>query len=383
MDTIINLTLHRELGIKPFTETLITLKFKIMKTIINLFKGVMQTSMIVIMCVMIAGCEEFTIERRVEVSVEWQKDRHLVLLNGAQAQDMNILFLPEAYTKDKIDYFISDVCKLYSVLQKTSPYSYLMDKMNVWYAAGYPSETDSLGSKRTAFGSGIPNDRILPVEDDSIVNAVKQAGLEVDKTIVVVLVNTDVYLGYCCHYNGIHPTYIVVPARDNYFATTFIHEMGHAVGLLGDEYDSGIVATESIKTSLNERNEEGYYLNVSTSTEDVFWEMIMNDAVYVSEKTGVYVGGHYCITGLYRSTSNSVMRSHRPDYNAVGRLRIYQQIMKYHTGKAPSYEQFRTEDLAHPVIEWDWREANKNRSSTRATDMNFTEKTYSHSCIVE
>ena len=344
----------------------------------------MPTIIMVVMCVMIVSCENLTLERTEVLTVEIQRNQRLFMLNSAQAQDLNILILPEAYTKEEMDNFIADACKLHYVLQKTSPYSYLMDKMNIWYAAGYPSESDVLGSKKTAFGSGKPKDCVVTIEQDSVLNAMNSAKLKAENTIVVILVNTTEYVGYCTLTNGDGPNMAVIASRDNYYATTIIHELGHAIGLLADEYDDDRAASETAIKTLKERHKDGYYLNVSSSAEEFAWKMIMEDEAYDSEETGVFVGAYCYSSGMFRSTKNSAMRTHYPYYNAMSRLRIYQRIMKYHTGQEPSYKQFRTDDLEYPSMDWNWKSANSNRiSSTRSVDNDNTEKPLSHSCILE
>lgn len=355
-----------------------------MKKLFNFFMSIITSFVVIGICVLFSSCDQLNVEQTKTVTVEKQRNQKLFMFNSAQAQDLNILILPEAYTKDEMNDFVADASKLYSVLCKTSPYSYLMDKMNIWYAAGYPSESDELGSKKTAFGSGKPKDCVLSIEEDSVLNAVNLAKLKAENTIVVILVNTDEYVGYTILTNGDNPNIAVIAARDDYYATTIIHELGHAIGLLADEYDDNKVATESIISTLGERHRDGFYLNVSSSAEDFAWKMIIEDEEYESEGTGVYVGAYCCSSGMFRSTLNSAMRSNLPYYNAISRLRIYQEIMKRHTGTEPSYYQFRIEDLAHPASEWDWKSANQNRqSATRCIDENYKEKTYSHSCIRE
>ena len=355
-----------------------------MKHVLNLIAKNLTSFVIVTFCFVITSCENTQVEQTRIITVEKQKKQRLFMLNSAQAQDLNILILPEAYTKEEMNDFIADASRLYSVLRYTSPYSYLMDKLNIWYAAGYSSESNQLGSKKTAFGSGTLGDRVISIEQDSVVNAVNEAKLVAANTIVIMLVNTDEYIGYCTYYNGVRPTMAVCAARDNYFATTIIHELGHAIGLLADEYDDNKAATISTIESLKRSHEAGHDWNVTSSTEDAAWKMIMDDEAYASEETGFYVGANYCSSGMFRSTKNSAMRSHQPNYNTISRLRIYQQIMKRHTGKEPSYEQFRTDDLSNPAIEWDWKYANQNRrSATRATNISYDDKQYSHSCIVE
>ncbi len=350
-----------------------------MKKLLHLFLSVVTG---ITLGLFVTSCDQSLVEQT--VTIEKRKNQHLFMLSCAQAQDLNILILPEAYTKDEMNDFVADACKLYSILKNTSPYYYLIDKINIWYAAGYYSESNELGSAATAFGAGIPKNQMVSIEQDSVINAVHLAGLDIEKTIVVMLVNTDAYIGYCTFYNGKIPTMAVCAARDNYYATTIIHELGHAIGLLGDEYGENLAAPSSIISYLKKSQEEGFYLNVASSTEDIAWRNIMEDEAYASEETGIYVGAFCCSTGMFRSTRTSAMRSHLPDYNAVSRLRIYQQIMKYHTGSEPSYDQFRADDLAHPIIDWDWKFANKNRTSTtRANDMEYTDKPFTHSCILE
>ena len=355
-----------------------------MKKTFSIFKNFLFYVLICIVLVLSSGCDNLHVEQIETITIEKQKNQRLFMLNNAQAQDLNILILPEAYTHEDMNDFVADACKLHSILKNTSPYSYLMDKLNIWYAAGYLSESGELGSKKTAFGSGKPSDRTITIDEDSVVNAVAEAKLNPANTIVVILVNTDAYIGYCTFYNGVRPTMAVCAARDNYYATTIIHELGHAIGLLADEYDDDKAATESDVNRLKIRHDEGYYLNVSSSAENVAWRMIIDDDAYAMEQTGVYVGAYYCSSGMFRSTKNSAMCSHWPNYNAISRLRIYQQIYKSHTGKEPSYELFRADDLLHPAIEWDWKTANQNRCTiTRSLYDDSIGKNFSHSCILE
>ena len=254
------------------------------------------------------------------------------------------------------------------MLQNVKPYSYMLDRITVSYSTACVSQSNELGSGRTALGCGLPDDRILTLNNDSINKAIKHLSSPVGKNVVLVIVNTEEYIGYT-NLNSIEKGFtslVVCSANDYYFITTVIHELGHAIGKLDDEYvEYDIPITSNAAKNLQKRQESGFFLNTSLDEENVYWKCIIDDADYQREGTGVYVGGGLYASGVFRSTENSVMRSHRPDYNVVSRYLIYQQLMKCHTGVSPLYTEFKREDLAFPEIEWDWQSANRPTNPKR------------------
>lgn len=176
-----------------------------MKNVFVNLESVMTTIMVVV-CVLFVSCEQFTVEETEVVTIEKQRNYRQVQLNNAQG-DVNLLILPEAYSRDQMEEFISAAYKLYySILQETTPYS----TMGIWYAAGYPSELE---------------DRIIFVEDSSIVNAVNAAGLQAKNTIAIILVNKTEKIEYCSKYNGICPSIVVASAKDDDFPTVIVREL--------------------------------------------------------------------------------------------------------------------------------------------------------------
>ena len=90
-----------------------------------LFLGVVTS---IALCSFLTSCDQVQVKQTETITIEKQRNQHLIMLSSAQAQDLNILILPEAYTKDEMGDFVADASKLYSVLRYTSPYYYLMDK---------------------------------------------------------------------------------------------------------------------------------------------------------------------------------------------------------------------------------------------------------------
>lgn len=321
-------------------------------------------------------------------SVEKTRVAKLVCLNNAQAQDLNILILPEAYRREDMRYFEQDAKKVLIALKNTKPYSYMMDRLNVWYSTSFVSESNELNSGLTAFGCGSPHDRRISLNEDSLTNALQKTMLPKDRTVLLVLINTDAYIGYAViSTDSDTPSQAICSANDGYIATTALHELGHAIGYLDDEYDEGgIPATEATTKYLQKEHERGWSKNVSASSKDVYWQSFIDDDAFASEKTGVYIGGAGYINGVYRSTKNSIMRSHVPYYNGVSRMLIYQRMMLLHTDIEPSYADFKVEDTSHLDLEWNWQEINKptNPQATRALSVPKEEKLFcSHSPLRE
>ena len=341
----------------------------------------------VFLCVLLTACED-TYSFEETTKVETTRVAKLFNLNCAQAQDMNILILPEAYRKEDMRYFEQDAKKVLTALRNTKPYSYMMDRLNIWYSTSFVSESKELNSGLTAFACGSPHDRRISLNKDSLANALQKTMLPKDRTVLLVLINTDAYIGYAIiSTDNDKPAQAVCSANDGYFATTVLHELGHAIGYLADEYDEdGIPATEATTNSLQSKQENGWYKNVSTTSKNVFWNTFIEDQAFADEKTGVYVGGAGYVNGVYRSTENSIMRSHIPYYNGVSRMLIYKRIMLLHTGMEPSYADFKLEDISRSTVEWDWRTLNNpsNPQTTRATTKSKGEKKFcSHSPLRE
>ncbi len=320
--------------------------------------------------------------------VEKTRVAKLACLNNAQAQDLNILILPEAYRREDMRYFEQDSKKVLTALKNTKPYNYMMDRLNVWYSTSFVSESNELNSGLTAFGCGSPHDRRISLNEDSLTNALQKTMLPKDKTVLLVLINTDAYIGYAVFStDNDTPAQAICSANDGYIATTVLHELGHAIGYLADEYDEGgIPATEATTRSIQRDHEIGWSRNISTTSKDIYWQAFIDDDAFASEKTGVYIGGAGYINGVYRSTENSIMRSHVPYYNGVSRMLIYQRMMLLHTGTEPSYAEFRNEDISHADYDWDWRAINRpsNPQATRAVAGPKEEKLFcSHSPLRE
>ena len=146
---------------------------------------------------------------------------------------------------------------------------------------------------------------------------------------------------------------VILAALDSYSGTldeyeaTVIHETGgHLLGILADEYGSSTPTSSQLSDLANDLSNGIYHANISTSNDQtvVPWSLMFNDGTY-SSFVGMFEGGNGYSSGVWRSTSNSVMRSHYQtrQFNAWSRWLIYKNLMMI-MGLPYSFDEFRAMD---------------------------------------
>ena len=121
------------------------------------------------------------------------------------------------------------------------------------------------------------------------------------------------------------------------------HECGHAIGKLADEYYYDGTAYEYVLTSLtNYQNNYGWYRNVSVTSDPTLvpWKDFIGDSRYASEEIGAYEGAYEYAYGIWRPTSNSMMREENmcSIFNAPSRALIYYRLNKLAFGEEWEYD---------------------------------------------
>ena len=339
---------------------------------VNVFLSVLQVLIIVGLATMflflMSGCEAEYPNR--EKAADESPRIALNCLNRAADSDLKVVFVPEAYTAIQMGEFLHEVSMAWEMLRQASPYKYCLDKMNVYYTTELVSYSDTLGISRTAFGLEEPEQYSAHADIclDSIMSVSKRLPFPLDKTVLVVLANLkNRNLGFTlltipASYQYM-PQTVVIPSflSSRYSGPAFIHEMGHAVGLLADEYygsEEDFVFDEKEKQSILSFQEQGAYLNVSISPDssEVYWREFLADNSFLEEKIGIYEGGRLYPHGVWRSTDNSVMRHHFESdcYNALDRYLVCKRIEQIHSGRELTYSEWKLMDSECPMQPVDW-----------------------------
>ena len=241
-----------------------------------------------------------------------------ILDNGDVNKKTDIVFLAEGYTAEEQDKFFADAKRFADALFTFAPFDQRKEEINIW-AVGTVSEesgTDVSGKgvyKNTALNSGFYTfgvDRYLTTPD---MKAIRNAVWETPTDAVFILVNTNAYGG-----GGMYNFYAMGTADNERTLEVFVHEFGHSLAGLADEYYSSEVAYGDFYNL----NFEPWEPNISTLKEafETKWKDMLPKGTPVptplngehKDRVGVYEGGGYVSKGIYRPSDHCMMKDLKP-----------------------------------------------------------------------
>lgn len=241
-----------------------------------------------------------------------------VQVKGKASEKVDIVFVPDGYTKEEMKKFREDVKRFSGYLMKSKPFSENADNFNI-RAVELPSAesgTDIPADeiwKNTAVSSSFYTfemERYLNVFD---MWSLYEATSGVPQDVVFVIVNSAKYGG-----SGIYNYYAVSSSDNIYSEYVAVHEFGHCFGGLGDEYyDKSTTYTEYYPFDV-----EPWEPNLTTMVDfGRKWKTLIDKSTPVptpsDEKylktVGVFEGGGYTSKGVYRPCVDCTMKTNKPD----------------------------------------------------------------------
>ena len=170
--------------------------------------------------------------------------------HGPAAQKLDLVVMGDGYTLNEMEKFRKDVKRLTDVLLNTEPFKTRMKDINI-RAIETPSETSGVCKphpgvfKRTPlsvhYGS-FDSERYALTYDN---RTIRDIASEVPYDFMVILVNERTYGG-----GGIYNLYTTVSADNKFANYIMVHELGHHIAGLADEYYTSSVAYEVPQTIL-------------------------------------------------------------------------------------------------------------------------------------
>lgn len=164
---------------------------------------------------------------------------------GAPAVKLDLLLLGDGYTAAERDKFHADARRLADVLLRTEPFASRRGDLNIRAidtatpASGVARpqvgefRRTALGTTYNAFGS----ERYVLTFDD---RAWRDVAAAAPYDFIAILANNRTYGG-----GGIYNLYATAAAGSEFSPYVFVHELGHSLGGLGDEYYTSPVAYEA------------------------------------------------------------------------------------------------------------------------------------------
>ena len=242
-----------------------------------------------------------------------------IQIKGSHHDCVDIVFLAEGYSELQMDKFKNDVQKMTDALLQAAPYKASQDRINVRgvFRRSEESGTDQPHKgvfKNTVLSSSFNTldiDRYLLLEDN---HRMHQMAASVPYDIIVVLVNTTTYGG-----GAICLDFCVCSTDSPSSQMVFVHELGHALAYLADEYVGNVSyndmypdGVEPVEPNITRQLDPNQIKWKSLLSKDVALPTVPSRGKSSEGIVGAFEGGGYLSKGMYRPQANCWMGSTNP-----------------------------------------------------------------------
>lgn len=255
--------------------------------------------------------------------------------NGSPNSKLDITFIAEGYLPEQMGKFITDVNQFTNFLFTQEPFNRRRSDINIWAIESHsqdegPTNPGNQQWNSTAVGSSFYTFGIDRYLTTSKYKKVMDIAANAPTDIVYIIVNSNEYGG-----GGIYNFYNVCTSDHPQAFEVFIHELGHGLAGLADEYYSSKVAYNDFYPLDVEPWEPNITTLVSFSDK---WEDMLPSGTPIptpetpeySNRIGVFEGGGYSAKGIYRSHKNCRMKSNQaPGFCPVCIRAIERTIASY------------------------------------------------------
>jgi len=261
-----------------------------------------------------------------------------LLYNGDPSNHLDLVFVAEGYTESQQEQYLADAKKFTDYLFSVEPYTHLKNRFNIWAVGAISKESGTDNPGRNEWKNTVLNstfytfdvERYLTTPDFT---AIRDAVSETPTDAVYVIVNTEKYGG-----GGIYNFYGLSSAGNERSFPVFVHELGHSLVGLGDEYYSSEVAYQDFYNLKTEPWEANLTTLVNFGAK---WRHLLDAATPIPTPvtetsrahTGVFEGGGYVAKGVYRPAFNCRMKSNEAEFCAVCRETIEKTVNFYAPAK--------------------------------------------------
>ncbi|WP_256107283.1 M64 family metallopeptidase [Streptomyces sp. ODS05-4] len=237
-----------------------------------------------------------------------------VEVNGPSASKVDLVFVGDGYTSDQLGAYRSHVRSKTEELFAVEPFKSHRSLFNVWQVDVVSRESGvdddpAQGVRRDTaldmnyYCGGMA--RLLCV-DEAKAAQYAAAAPQVDQ--VVALANSTTY-------GGAGGTAATAAGGNAQAGQIVVHELGHSLGGLADEYDSPGRHQGGEPPEPN----VSVYPQATMSQYRLKWYRWLGRPTPDGGTVGTYEGAKYAATGIYRPSQNSIMRTLGREFNAPGR----------------------------------------------------------------
>ncbi|MFD4642889.1 M64 family metallopeptidase [Lentzea sp. NPDC058436] len=249
-----------------------------------------------------------------------------VQVTGDSAERFDLVFVGDGYTADDLTTYTANVKSKWEELSAVEPFATYKQYFNVWQVnvvspeSGVDHDPTKGILKNTALDMGFwcqgrdaNTERLLCVNETKAKQFAAQAP-QADQVIA---------LGNTTKYGGAGGSVATASGSNAQAGQIAIHELGHSIGGLADEYDYPYV---------NYTGTEPREINVTKDPTGAKWGDYLGQPSPDGGVIAPVEGARYYKTGLYRPTANSIMRTLGKEFNSIGR----DAMVKAFKAKIPS-----------------------------------------------
>ncbi|MDR3609836.1 MAG: M64 family metallopeptidase [Ignavibacteriaceae bacterium] len=249
-----------------------------------------------------------------------KKERNLeypafkIYYTGDPAIKVDLVILPEGYTKDELETFRHDCKKFADYLFNSDPYKQNKDKFNIWGIAAPSLESGTDIPAKNIWKKTILNTKFYTFDEERYCmttdnKSVRDLAANAPYDQIYILVNSDKYGG-----GSLYNDYSVCVHKNKEEEYIFTHEFGHGFASLADEYYTSDVAYKDFYDLTVEPTDP----NITTLVNfDSKWKNLVDDNTPIptpntpeyKDKVGAFEGGGYVAKGIYRPKQDCTMKS--------------------------------------------------------------------------
>lgn len=269
-------------------------------------------------------------------SADYSKDGEVFIIQQAtEGNGIDLVMIGEGFTDQhmaKGGAYEEKMWKATEKLFSIEPYASHRKRFNVY------------GVKVVSPNAEFTQDAVRAIDEEHGVALAYAALTGTNLPLTVVVYNTEEYVdrSYCQWYSGGACVAYIMDELDN----TLLHEMGHGIAWLADEYEEPGQEEDTLPYDEIERLNTysqyawGAYMNVDYNKDPgtIRWAHLLGDSRFANEDLDIYEGGYYYGFGAYRSSENSMMRYNISWFNAPSREMIYKAVMYRSEGSDWEYD---------------------------------------------